>query len=284
MRKSGVSIVIPTYNRALYLENCILSCLAQTVKCEIVVCDHGSTDNTPEICGKYKDEIVYVRRELDSGPHFCWLDGILHATNDLIHINYDDDWIENNFIERCLAYIKDGIGCVVTNAKVYFQDEDKYGILDFCMAKNSGIYPISRLTAFNLVDLISPAAGLFRKDILINALFIKEIPFSTSNYHGVGPDVLFSLMTSLKYKKFAFVRENLAIFRSHTNSITVDATSNAEKKKKLARAYNEARVYYFIHKIVGFLNLNRILVHFLLLRQVYIKAVLRLRKMSYKSS
>ena len=58
-------------------------------KCEIIVCDHGSTDNTQELMKKYQDKVIYIRREVDYGIHFTWLDGIIIATSDLIHINYE---------------------------------------------------------------------------------------------------------------------------------------------------------------------------------------------------
>ena len=52
----NVSIIIPTFNRADFLVECIDSCLAQTQPCEIIVCDHGSTDTTPEVVKKYGDK------------------------------------------------------------------------------------------------------------------------------------------------------------------------------------------------------------------------------------
>jgi glycosyltransferase involved in cell wall biosynthesis len=53
------SVGIPTYNQAEYLEETILSLLNQTrPPDEIVISDHYSTDNTPEIIAKYSK---YVR-------------------------------------------------------------------------------------------------------------------------------------------------------------------------------------------------------------------------------
>jgi glycosyltransferase involved in cell wall biosynthesis len=126
----NVSIIIPTFNRADFLVECIDSCLAQTQSCEIIVCDHGSTDNTPEVVKKYGNQIKYIRRELDSGVHFCWLDGILHATNDLIHINYDDDWIYPTYIEECQQLFHENVGCVFSDAIAYHHDEKKFGRKD----------------------------------------------------------------------------------------------------------------------------------------------------------
>ena len=50
-----VSILIPTFNRGNLIERAIISSINQSYKCEIIVCDHGSTDNTKTICHKYRN-------------------------------------------------------------------------------------------------------------------------------------------------------------------------------------------------------------------------------------
>jgi tetratricopeptide (TPR) repeat protein len=63
-----VSIIIPTYNRAEYLEEAIESALKQTYSnCEIIVCDDGSTDNTLELLEQYKNEITILRHKTNRG-------------------------------------------------------------------------------------------------------------------------------------------------------------------------------------------------------------------------
>ena len=92
MQEGLVSIVIPTFNRATLVQKAIDTSLAQTYPCEVIVCDHGSSDNTPEVVEKYGDKIKYIRKEQDFGPHYCWLDGVLNAKGKYVHIQYDDDW------------------------------------------------------------------------------------------------------------------------------------------------------------------------------------------------
>jgi glycosyltransferase involved in cell wall biosynthesis len=60
-----VSVCIPTYNSARYLAEAIDSALRQKFDdFELVVCDNASTDETPEICSRYKDaRFRYVRFE-----------------------------------------------------------------------------------------------------------------------------------------------------------------------------------------------------------------------------
>ena len=53
-----ISIIIPTYNRAKFIEKAIESVLNQTSNSyELVVCDNNSTDNTQEIVKKFESDI-----------------------------------------------------------------------------------------------------------------------------------------------------------------------------------------------------------------------------------
>ncbi len=255
MAYNDVSIVIPTFNRADFLVQCIDSCIAQTHPCEIIVCDHGSTDDTPTVVKKYGDRITYIRRELDSGVHFCWLDGILHAKNELIHLNFDDDWIEPTFIEKTVALFDDNVGCVLSNAKFYMQNKGAFEGRAFYFDMSTGKYNSNMLGQLNLDTLTSPCAGIYRKKIMLDCLFQGDIPFSRRHYRGVGPDILFSLFSCKKYGQFGYVNEDLAIFRAHDSSITMDALKDKEKTARIDAAYDDARIYFYICKLVDKLRL-----------------------------
>lgn len=267
MINRNVSIIIPTFNREDYLIECIDSCLSQTHPCEIIVCDHGSTDNTPEVIKRYEDKIKYVRRELDSGVHFCWLDGILHASNDLIHLNFDDDWIKPTFIEKCLELFTEDVGCVIAEANIFYEKEQKYSKNLFNLNKNTGVFQVKNLKDYNLKSLTSPCAGIYRKKILIDNLFVGSIPFTKNDYHGVGPDILFTLMTCSNYSLYGYVNEPLVIFRSHEKSITIDASLDFQKQFKIDRAYNDARIYFFINRIIAKFKIYNIVRKFIYRRK-----------------
>lgn len=85
------SIIMPTYNQGLFIEEAVLSVLNQTnVDCELIVYDSLSTDATPDILSKYKTRIIWVR-EKDKGQVDAINRGLKGATGDILAwLNSDD--------------------------------------------------------------------------------------------------------------------------------------------------------------------------------------------------
>ncbi len=86
-----VSVIVPTFNRARYIGECLDSLLAQTMPAyDILVVDDGSEDGTHEILAGYADRIRAVRKENGGKPSAVNL-GLSMARGDLIWIFDDDD-------------------------------------------------------------------------------------------------------------------------------------------------------------------------------------------------
>ncbi|HYG22023.1 MAG TPA: glycosyltransferase family 29 protein [Verrucomicrobiae bacterium] len=66
-----ITICVPTYNRAAYIEQTIQSALRQKYgNFEVVVVDDGSTDNTVEVMSRITDPRVrFIQKEHSGGPH-----------------------------------------------------------------------------------------------------------------------------------------------------------------------------------------------------------------------
>lgn len=240
-----VSIVIPTFNRADLLPRAIESAIAQTIPCEVIVVDHGSTDETPQIVEGYGKKLVYVRRERDFGPHFCWLDGVMHSTGELVHLQFDDDWIEDRFIEACLDVMDDQTGFAFSTSRIQKDDEAQTSHTMFDdWFDRSGIYPVSQVEKKLMRTVVSPGCCTFRRQILIDGLYQGQLPLPLGHYHGVGPDRFVTFLSMLRYPKVGFVREPLAVFLDHSGSITIDAHADKNKSSEMKAAYQEVRRFY----------------------------------------
>ena len=90
-----VSVIIPTYNRAILLREAIESILRQTYKdYEIIVVDDGSTDQTPDVLKEYKDKVRYIRQE-NKGPGDARNRGLAEADGRYIaFLDSDDIWFD----------------------------------------------------------------------------------------------------------------------------------------------------------------------------------------------
>ncbi|MFF5565789.1 glycosyltransferase [Streptomyces sp. NPDC012623] len=58
--RPGISVIVPTFNRCEHLAATLASLAAQTLprdRFEVIVCDDGSTDDTYEVCLRFRDEL-----------------------------------------------------------------------------------------------------------------------------------------------------------------------------------------------------------------------------------
>lgn len=100
-----VSIVIPLYNGANYVEEAIQSALSQTYDpLEIIVVNDGSTDDGAgkRICDKYADRITYYEKE-NGGCASALNFGIKYATGDFVSWLSHDDLYAPEKIEKQIA-------------------------------------------------------------------------------------------------------------------------------------------------------------------------------------
>jgi glycosyltransferase involved in cell wall biosynthesis len=240
----AVSIVIPTFNRSRLVTRAIDTSLAQTVPVEVIVCDHGSTDDTPAVMTRYGTRIRYLRREKDQGPIVCWRDGIENSSGEYVHINYDDDWIDETFVEKTLPLLQPDVGFVYTRTRIHEPGSETTKVL---LRHPAGIRSVAQIVQFLLRERlpISPGCALFRRrDALKNLL--PEVPGAEGRYgknSGVGEDLLLFLLATLDYPRYAHLPEALSHFLAHPASITTQAGSSG-RMAALAKAYGLAKDYY----------------------------------------
>ena len=99
-----ISVVIPAYNVALYLKNCLESVLMQTYpSIEIIVINDGSTDSTGLIADQYQKSFPNIIRVIhtdNKGVTNARLTGIAVAAGEWIGFVDGDDEIEKDMYMR----------------------------------------------------------------------------------------------------------------------------------------------------------------------------------------
>lgn len=93
------TIIIPSYNQEATLFETIESALAQTVPCEIIVVNDGSTDGTKFVLDEYADRVKVIHQS-NRGLPSARNTGIMNATGDYILPLDSDDILEPNCVER----------------------------------------------------------------------------------------------------------------------------------------------------------------------------------------
>ena len=99
-----VTILITNYNYGQYVAEAIESALAQTHKCDIIVIDDGSSDNSVEIIKKYPVKLIQKENE---GISKTRNRGVEEAQTEWILQLDADDKLDPTFIEKTLELIKE---------------------------------------------------------------------------------------------------------------------------------------------------------------------------------
>ncbi|MGQ9914670.1 MAG: glycosyltransferase family 2 protein [Thermogutta sp.] len=124
MNRPLVSVVIPVYNGARFLEHTLRSVLRQTYQpMEIVVVDDGSTDDSCEVIRRTAPSAQLIRQP-NHGVGVARNRGILESRGEFLCFLDQDDWWEEEKVERQAAcFARPEVGLVHTAAR-YFADAD----------------------------------------------------------------------------------------------------------------------------------------------------------------
>lgn len=103
-----VSVIIPCFNGAQYLEEAVESVLAQTfTDLECIIVDDGSTDNTRQVSESLMSRDARVRYFFkDNGGVSSALNfGVRHAKGEWIQFLAADDWLHSDKIDFQLSHL-----------------------------------------------------------------------------------------------------------------------------------------------------------------------------------
>ena len=125
---SKVSVIVPIYNAAEYLENNIYSIINQTYRnIEIILVDDGSTDNSLEICEKVKSKDSRIRliSKENGGVSTARNEGLKKATGKWVMFMDPDDYLEVTIIERLLTNLSTDTDIISASCTSFTSEEKR---------------------------------------------------------------------------------------------------------------------------------------------------------------
>ena len=234
MSKLFVSVIIPNYNHACYLDERIQSVLNQTYQnFEVIILDDKSTDNSVEVINKYKDNPhishIVLNNENSGSTFKQWQKGFDLAEGELIWIAESDDSCENNFLFSLIEMMNKDNSSIMAFCRSMVIDEN--GI-------NKYIYPSQREINHSKKHENGRFAGELKyKNIVVNAsscIFrkdsLKNMDKTYMGFQGCG-DWLFWILIAEQGTVWQ-VSHVLNKFRMHstntTQKLNYDGTNDRE--------------------------------------------------------
>ena len=141
-----VSVIVPVYNIAPYIERCVDSVLAQTYSnWELILVDDGSTDGSAQVCDEQveRDARIRVLHKENQGVALARRDGVMCASGEWNMFLDGDDTILHDALEYLLYYnngMFDIIGAsfirVLSNKEILlkFEAQGEFSSLDYIEA------------------------------------------------------------------------------------------------------------------------------------------------------
>jgi glycosyltransferase involved in cell wall biosynthesis len=167
-----VSVVMCTYNGALYVAEQLESILQQTHgHLEIIIADDASTDDTYQILKRYAVQdrrIILYQREKNAGYNTNFSEACAKATGAFIAIADQDDIWEAGKIESLLKTIKSDAGIVLVHSiSARFEEREKPHLRSLRLVN---YFRGNDIRIFFLSNFISGHNMLLRRALLEQAL------------------------------------------------------------------------------------------------------------------
>ncbi len=127
MKKSKVSIIMPTYNDADTIETSINSVINQTNKnWELVIVNDGSTDNTEKILKKYSaNKQIKIIKQTNKDQLNAILNGKNYITGNYVLILHSDDVLANKTtLEKSIKYLDNNfVDGIISDLEIMNEEE-----------------------------------------------------------------------------------------------------------------------------------------------------------------
>jgi glycosyltransferase involved in cell wall biosynthesis len=219
LNKNKISIIIPVYNAARHLEQCIRSVLAQTLEdIEVVVINDGSTDDSLAIIRDFekRDKRVILVDSANEGVSAARNKGMAVSKGEFIGFVDSDDWIEPTMYEKLYQNAKNSeADLAICNVNII--DENNISAIRLALG-NLTLY-ISENRIKELVNLIRFKYDYSNWNKIYSQKIVKENQLLFDESIKVYEDLLFNCYYFQYSQKATVINEGLYHYRVHSSSV-----------------------------------------------------------------
>lgn len=251
--KPLVSVIVPVYNTAEYLEDCLFALINQTLdNIEIILVNDKSTDCSLEILTYYAnfdDRIILINNEENLGLSGARNTGMKYATGEYIVFYDSDDFIQLDAYEKLYkAAKKSGVDFICFNAVRINDSGNKWAsILHSKAIPNKEFYTTNIIESPNLIydtlawdkfikhEFYKKHDLKFKEGILYEDLPFTAKLFQSTDSIGVCSDVYY-------YWRVRQNQNNISITQRLYNLENLKC--RFEISKELVNAYKSEEKYH----------------------------------------
>lgn len=234
MQMKILSIIVPVYNAAKYLDQCIDSLVSQTYKnLEIILVNDGSSDDSLTICQKWqkKDSRIEVINQENAGAGAARNKGLSMAKGSFITFVDADDYVCNIMYEQLIQNFDQCIDLVECN---YAMTDDNQA--HFLTEAGCSIVMNSEDAMKEHINNTIFQQVIWNK--VYRAELVKDIPFPVSKQID---DEYWTYQVIAKAKQLKHIESVLYAYRQQESSVmhrlTIKGRIEAIESKALRHSY-----------------------------------------------
>jgi glycosyltransferase involved in cell wall biosynthesis len=219
-----VSIITPSYNQALYLEECIRSVLEQDYpNIEYIIMDGGSTDGSVEIIRKYADRLAYWVSERDAGQSAAINSGLRRSTGEIwAWMNSDDAYLPGA-VSKAVAWLE-----AHPDQEIVFGDCE---VVDENGRKLQSMQP----GEFSLAAMLQGGNGIPSGSTFLRRSVRDRIGVLEESFHYLM-DIDYWFRAG-QVCTFGHIPETLSLYRVYSGAKTWDPAQSEKRAREYIRMY-----------------------------------------------
>lgn len=238
-----VSVIVPNYCHAPYLEQRIESILQQTFQdFELILLDDCSTDGSREILERYRNHpkvsgIFYNERNSGS-PFKQWEKGLSKAKGDYVWIAESDDFSSPCFLERCVRILDTRPDCSIVFTSSYIVDSHSRTIREEAPVKYPKHKQIRFGSRFFLYRFLCPRNTIYNAGMALVRRSALPADDNYTQYRYCG-DWLFWIQIVSGGGNVVYLAEPLNYYRVHDSNTTAESIVTGRKHIETLRILEE---------------------------------------------